>query len=346
MPPTASPYEIRPGTDADIPAVIELMRVALGEGKIPRTRDFWTWKHRENPFGSSPMWLALAGDRVVGVRLFMRWSWQWAGGSQVVRAVRAVDTATHPDWQGKGIFKRLTLALVDDETRDGTSFVFNTPNDKSRPGYLKMGWQQVGRLSLWVKLHRPLSAAHALLRARRAPVDTTEPAVPHADVSAARTLLEAASSAQLFERVRVRTPRYATPLSATYLDWRYLRCPAARYEIASTDPEKALIVHRARQRHGLRELTLTDVVVEPSVAGFRAAVASVRQALAQTRPDYAVAALRFDAPEAAVMIACGFVPAPQSGPILTARELRPSSSAPTPFSPLSFHASIGDLELF
>ena len=42
--------------------------------------------------------------RIVGVRAFMQWRWVQEG--KVYKALRAVDTATHPDYQGKGIFKR------------------------------------------------------------------------------------------------------------------------------------------------------------------------------------------------------------------------------------------------
>ena len=57
------------------------------------------------------------------------------------RAVRAVDTITAPEARGRGVFTRFTLAILSNEiTRDDdVSFVFNTPNDQSRPGYLKMG---------------------------------------------------------------------------------------------------------------------------------------------------------------------------------------------------------------
>ena len=324
--------------------MIELMRVALGEGKIPRTREFWTWKHRANPFGPSPMWLATANDSVIGVRLFMRWRWQWAGGTASVQAVRAVDTATDPQWQGKGIFKRLTLGLVDEMTRAGTAFVFNTPNPKSRPGYLKMGWQPVGRVSLWVKPCRPIRALSSLLVRSRA-VDSAASSRP-AMTDAARELLQAADRAELFTRVAARVQGYATSYSANYLDWRYLSCPAAVYELTSLDPRRALVVQRSRARAGLHELTFTDLMVESSLNGIRTAVASVRAALAQTRPDYAVAALRRDGAEAAVLSACGFVPAPRLGPIFTVRELARTPAAPDPTSAGNFHASIGDLELF
>src|SRR4029079_3500391 len=101
------------------------------------------WKHVDNAFGRSPMWVACDGERIAGFRAFMRWEFEGAG--EVKRAVRTVDTATHPDYQGQGIFTKLTLAGLEELAAEGVDFVFNTPNDKSRPGYLKMGWHVLGR---------------------------------------------------------------------------------------------------------------------------------------------------------------------------------------------------------
>ena len=80
-------------------------------------------------------------------------------------AVRAVDTATHPDYQGRGIFRLLTLAGVEAMTAEGVQFVFNTPNDQSRPGYLKMGWLRVGRPSTSVRV-RSLAGTLRMLSSR------------------------------------------------------------------------------------------------------------------------------------------------------------------------------------
>ena len=77
------------------------------------------------------MLVAEADGRIVGLRAFMRW--EFAAGDRRFRAVRAVDTATHPDYQGQGIFSRLTLEALD-ALRDQADFVFNTPNEKSLPG--------------------------------------------------------------------------------------------------------------------------------------------------------------------------------------------------------------------
>lgn len=137
-------YTIRVAQEQDIPAIIELFRLSLGtEGGAP-VESFWRWKHIDNPFGVSPVLLAFDGDKLVGLRAFMRWQWQHAGN--ILPAFRAVDTGTHPDYRGKGIFSRLTKQLVAElKESEQPSFIYNTPNDKSKPGYLKMGWEVLGK---------------------------------------------------------------------------------------------------------------------------------------------------------------------------------------------------------
>ena len=94
----------------DFPAVLELLRRALGW--VDDDARFLEWKHLQNPFGESPMWVALAGARVVGFRAFLRWELVGPDG-RVRHAARAVDTATDPDFEGRGIFTRLTLEALD-----------------------------------------------------------------------------------------------------------------------------------------------------------------------------------------------------------------------------------------
>ena len=149
--------EIRTARSDDRAAVLELLASSLNWVPNELFDRFFAWKHEQNPFGVSPAWVAVDGTRIVGFRTFVRWEYQNPDG-RPRRAVRAVDTATHPDYQGRGIFNRLTLHALDALRSEGVDFVFNTPNDKSRPGYLKMGWREVGRL--------PASVRPSGLRAR------------------------------------------------------------------------------------------------------------------------------------------------------------------------------------
>ena len=186
--------EIRTATDDDIPAVLALARRTLQWDGLD-DEAFFRWKHLEGPFGRSPMWVASVDGRVAGLRTFLRWRFTEADG-RTRHAARAVDTATDPDFQGAGIFRRLTLHALEALPGLGVEFVFNTPNDKSLPGYLKIGWQVIGRAPVRV-MPTAIGSLPALLRAR-APADLRplessvgeEPADVFGDAGATGRLLE------------------------------------------------------------------------------------------------------------------------------------------------------------
>jgi N-acetylglutamate synthase-like GNAT family acetyltransferase len=51
--------EIRPAHENDIPAIVELLKLSLGESLMPKSEAFWRWKHIDNPFGKSPVILGV-----------------------------------------------------------------------------------------------------------------------------------------------------------------------------------------------------------------------------------------------------------------------------------------------
>ena len=106
---------MRPVTAHDLDAIVALASRSLGWVGDERDRAFFRWKHFESPFGPSPGWAAFAGDRMVAFRTLLRWRLE--RGSDVLDVVRAVDTATDPDYRGRGLFRRLTTAAVDELER-------------------------------------------------------------------------------------------------------------------------------------------------------------------------------------------------------------------------------------
>jgi GNAT superfamily N-acetyltransferase len=126
--------EIRAAEASDRDAIIGVASRALGWVGDERDRALFAWKHDDNPFGRSPAWVAVLDGEVVGFRTFLCWELERDGAR--LRLARAVDTATDPAAQGKGIFRRLTLDAVDALSAEGYDAIFNTPNDQSRPGYL------------------------------------------------------------------------------------------------------------------------------------------------------------------------------------------------------------------
>lgn len=334
---------LRSANAGDTDEILNLLKRSLGEGAIPRQRSYWSWKHQHNPFGPSPALVAEGGGRIVGLRVFMRWNW----GDKEVRSVRAVDTATHPDWRGQKIFSRLTLTLAEQMREEGVAFIFNTPNNLSRPGYLKMGWSKMGRVSLWVHPRRPWRAIRAMRNRRAAGGDDASAGVGGSPM--VRELLQQRELEGFLEGARTNDSRLATHTTLTYLRWRYGDIPGFEYGAAwcwNRDLEGAVIIFRDSHRGDAHELRLCEIIVGPGPSSQRIARKLIRETCEVVRPDYAVAMAAWRTPEWRALLRARFLPAPRLGPILTVRTLARNSMGVDPVHRSSWRLSLGDLELF
>ncbi len=326
----ADDLEIRRGQLEDIGAIVELAQAALGWNPDDPNVAFFRWKHLENPAGTSPMWLAFDGGRLVGVRAFLRWRFVRPDG-RTANAVRAVDTATHPAAQGRGIFSTLTTTALDDLRQEGVDFVFNTPNDQSRPGYLKMGWQVVGRVPVAVR-PRGLRSMAAMVRAR-VPAEKWSLDTP-AGQPAVRVLAQTDAVSSLLDRLADGTHGLRTDRTVEHLSWRYRFAPLRyRAVVAPGGPAQGLAVFRLRRRGQAREATVCELLA-PDPATRRQLLGQVAAA---TGADYLIATGTGGSDR--------LVPMPGQGPILTWRQVTGTATAPVP-ALTSWDLSLGDLELF
>jgi GNAT superfamily N-acetyltransferase len=328
---------VRSATPRDTAGILALIAASYGREDTPSQLDYWRWKHEQNPFGASPCLVAESAGRLVGVRVFLRWNWQ--SGDQCVRTARAVDTATRPEWRGRGIFSRLTMRLVEQMQAEGVSFIYNTPNGKSLPGYLKMGWEPATRIPIWI---RPVRLSSWLRRTFSSGADAP-------GVSAFAPAADAIGDARLPAFLADVTPddaRYHTGRTLRYLRWRYADIPSVRYwgRFETAGDAGALVIARDRVRKGLRELTISELLVTPSLRGVQVGRSVVRDLIRDTTADYVAACAAAGTPERSVLARAGFLPVPGIGPQFTTRRL--SLAGPMPSQWTSWRCSIGDLELF
>lgn len=324
----APPVEVRTYRPEDRDAVVALLATSLGWLPDDHHEAFFAWKHEQNPFGPSLAWVAVADGELAGFRTFLRWEFAVAG--TVRRAVRAVDTATHPDHRGRGVFSALTRHGLETLPAAGVDFVFNTPNDQSRPGYLKMGWETVGRLPVRTR-PRSLGGLRRMATARTAADLWSTPTT--AGVDAGTALEDDAAVARLLAS-QPASDRLATRMSTEYLRWRYAGFPPLAYRVSTIGASVAdgVAVWRLRPRGGALEAAIVQVVAPGGDARSRHRLA--RRAARDSGADYAIvlgAAAGVD-----------FVPLPGQGPVLTFRSV---SGEPHPARE-EWALALGDVELF
>lgn len=275
---------VRPFEEQDLAPTLETLRLALGETPLlERTPEWFGWKHFENPFGRSLLVVAEANGRIAGLRAFMRWELSTPDGG-TLRCVRAVDTATHPDYVRRGVFRKLTLEALDLARADGVDLVFNTPNQKSGAGYLKMGWSEVGRIGVMVHPTWRMALRNGL-------AEGTEPSLLSADDGPAVQL-----------DVEDRSPMaLRTPRTPEYLAWRFGGHPTARYR--RLDASGSTAVLRPNLRNGRAELVVSDVF---GPSPHRAIGAARRR----SRAAYLIGGFSSGSPERKAAIRAGMVPIP------------------------------------
>ena len=270
----------------------------------------------------------------------MRWCWQSAGAS--IQAVRAVDTVTHPDWRGKGIFSRLTTTLLEDVQARGISFVFNTPNASSMPGYLKMGWKIVTKLPIWVRPLKPFRMAFRVLGKRGSNTEA------NATNSASHQIPDEVDLMKCLENFRGEG-RIHTNRTKEYFCWRYVEVPGFQYhwKHRSNGDASAMIVFRNRMRKSLQELSISELLVSSEgEKGKSLGMHLLKETLKESDADYAVAIAADNSPEQGVLRKCGFIRFRNIGPSLTVRKLNDLESEMDLLDWSNWRCSIGDLELF
>jgi predicted acetyltransferase len=237
---------VREATLNDASEIVELLQLSLGNTRFPKTIDYWKWKHYKNPFGESKIIVAEEKGRIVGVRAFLRW--QWIYNSTIINALRAVDTATHPKYRRRGVFRNLTTSLRDKVSHENFKFIYNTPNKISGDGYLNMGWKLVGRIPVLT-----------IFRLKNISFQNSGRSIPsryqQEDVFL-RFIAE-------FENdTNAGLPMF-TNRSPKYWRWRYRDCPAYKYYYIANDAYFFCV--RIVKHKGFNELRIVDCLTRNGI---------------------------------------------------------------------------------
>jgi len=335
-----------------IPEILKLVKVTLGnEGAVRKTEAFWRWKHEDNHFGSSYGLYAWDETQALaaGLRVLMRWQYRTTAG-QMLRAVRAVDTATHPAYQRLGIFSKLTRQAVDDLKQEGVDLIFNTPNARSLPGYLKMGWQVVTKWPVYIRVLRPIR----MLIRKIAPKPASPPAVNLSEYFTPKIMTWHTFAARYGEQLqrfvsgweRQRTQiGFRTLRDIDYLQWRYGKHPHLAYGFFALEDIEGLAgvaILRPNWRYNWQEVVLTELFLrQPNV---RLGKTFFKNLIMQLKADYLITHFPERTFEKALLKQAGFYRVPAQGMTFTIHPL--NSQSQSGVNAESWDLTLGDLEIF
>lgn len=249
--------------------------------------------------------------------------WEWKKNDKTFTALRAVDTATHPDHQGKGIFKKLTLQAVNIAKEEGVNFIFNTPNDKSKPGYLKMGWKPAGKIKVALQ---PAYTSFWKINNERSNYQVIY-----------KTSFIGIQNLCIGWNIKMGTTKLYTQKSLSYLQWRYEKNPLQKYEVLATSD--FYLAGYIKKRKNIKELRVAECIfINDSCTSI------IQKKLNEWSKKFGVQVISFS-PDLLPFKYPNFKG--KFGPVLTLRELNLSNSQKKSCSNIeSWIYSLGDLELF
>ena len=261
--------------DGDEVGILTCMRAAFG---VDVGADRWEHLHRRNPAGPSWIVLARSADTVIGQMARLRRIVRFFGVDH--RAAHVLDTMTHPDWQRRGIYRRLielSDAVVD---RDGIAISYGVANANSlRAATTYEGRRPLGSFPVLVRSLRPLASVGAVFTrivnagGAQALVEAPDCAAagPVAVPADAPSLSEAAGGGWTAPRFDARhsdlfvDAEAIGPIAfvrdADHLAWRYPAGPRSPYlqrDAVADDRVAATIVVRLVALGGLRILFVMD----------------------------------------------------------------------------------------
>lgn len=318
---SATSVRIRPYTVADKKAVREVLEMAYGARVDPEpVYDWWSMGYLPDSTGYM---VADSDGRVVGAQPMDLFA--YVDGTTEMLGGLLTGVAVHPNFGRKGIFTALVAACEAEAWRRGAAFVTTMPNDLSRPGFLKMGYVDLGQRRLLVRLLRPgaLGAIHIPLLgylaggcAGAVQSLVARPA-PMSGVTVREVSGPADSWTRLFERNPVQHPGLWLKRNARWLEWRYAQMPFRRYRYFEAHTPESGCAGALITTQEVRASTTIAYVMEMAVERDSVVGPLLHGAFTALESDgvHAIAAVVSSATLARSLRAAGFVEIPAWAPI-------------------------------
>ena len=230
-------FTIRPYTPDDASAVREVLEATYGAQAPPQQTIDWLWFGCPEAAGGSMV--AEAKGKVVGVQPME--ILRFTDGGHLFKGGLLTGVAVHPAFRRQGIFSALVQTCETEAWQQGADFVTTMPNERSRPGFLKMGYTDLGRRRLLMRLldARALGRATAsvpmlgwLVGAVAARGQTLLKALPRGGAHTVREVREVDAELEAVEQDHAGLfPGLRLQRNAAWWRWRYVGSPQRYYRL-------------------------------------------------------------------------------------------------------------------
>jgi GNAT superfamily N-acetyltransferase len=216
-------YDIRAAGPDDFDDLRALYKLVWGYN---RPEVFDRWRYTCNGTTWSPIALADREGLLGGA--YILWPAMLRVGGERVAGAQSMDTMTHPDFRGQGVFTNLADACFRQAAEAGIDLLYGFPNPLSYPGFVrKLGWTHIGDVTHWVRVLTP--SKHPKVRRYATPLgggilDAATGLLPAGSARGfeiGHTKPDATAMVPLLDALKDQAGACRVDRSADWLSWRY-----------------------------------------------------------------------------------------------------------------------------
>ena len=240
--------------DTDKLEILDVMDISFASvqrsSSVRRDLDFWEWKYISSPYGEASVHVIKLDGRVAAAGSLWPMMFQWQG--RRLCAVQACDTVVHPDFRRRGLFGALINARKSRAAELDVDFIFNFPNANSLPGYMKAGWNFLGRVPWYVRVMNPVS----LIRDRLNKGLSIAMDLPH-HYCLTEAMADSLDASAIGDQGGLSIDR-----PAGYWRWRFCQRPNRQYGVICTEEpcESFAVFTLSRKPSGVIEMVVVDLI--------------------------------------------------------------------------------------
>lgn len=219
-----------------------LASASLAHKEPLRTKAWFLWKFRANPFGESIMACAEENGNCVGCVAFG--IQDFFSGEKKIKGALSFETFVQPEYQGKGLFKSLIKSAEKEAQKREIQLLLNFPNQNSLPGFLRLDWKQLNITEYWIKgIFIPTTFLSI--------TELKKSFIPNASNFGNLD----GNIFSSFDQFKIND--FTSELNIAYLNWRFLSFPNAEYVIINDN--NCYSVGRVGYRGKLKEVQVLFV---------------------------------------------------------------------------------------
>jgi len=250
---------------SNINELIELSKAYYSTGDIIDS-SYLNWQYHQNPSGKPYLFISRTEkeNKLVGQYLIIPIIYNFF--NKPVKGTLSLNTLTHPDFQGKGLFTKMAIKSYEECAKNNILFTTGFPNPLSYPGFVKkLDFTHLGDIPLFIKPLRPINMALSFFKTSKEKhggnIELSQ--VEQNGIFKLNFENDSSKINDFWSKIKSQYP-ISTERDSTFLKWRYCDLPTRKYQLYAFEADnviKSIIVLKAEKTWGFNVGIIMDFLV-------------------------------------------------------------------------------------